>query len=315
MYHVKTFIEKVDADGVKASKTVVRVAAFVMNKLSKLCFDLPPFPHEIPDTPRDDLRGSAPSDAFGSRRSGQGQRGRGRGSMGNARGRGGVGSRGAGGSADQAGVSSSTTPAGSADEETQPSQTRPQRRRSVPRLTSRRGCVNTESGSQESSSTETDSSDEAEEPSKGVLNDAAVTSDQAASATASAEEALSATIASPNRPLLPLPPPNRPLLLLAVLMRMTPAPIPIRNRRAEWEPGMEVVAGLSIMIWTALSRRGGERWHQADIVCQLPEPLRRRHSFTHDAVFGHERHWRGIALSAESYDDGCWVLLQKRSAD
>eukprot|EP00965_Chrysotila_dentata_P262562 6214606-Pleurochrysis_carterae.AAC.1 len=101
MYHVKTFIERVDANGDKAFKTVVGVSlppqfgSVLHNAFTCLCF-----PTRYQTYTFGDLRGAASSGVFGSRWGGQGQRGRGRGSRGNARGRGGVGSRGAGGSAD-----------------------------------------------------------------------------------------------------------------------------------------------------------------------------------------------------------------------
>eukprot|EP00965_Chrysotila_dentata_P010788 350427-Pleurochrysis_carterae.AAC.1 len=40
------------------------------------------------------------------------------------------------------------------------------------------------------------------------------------------------------------------------------------------------------------------------------EQQSRAHSFTHDAIFGRERHPYGVILTAQSYEEGCWLLLQ-----
>lgn len=85
-----------------------------------------------------------------------------------------------------------------------------------------------------------------------------------------------------------------------------PAPIP---------PGFELVTPLSdgqqikhFMIWTRLD--GGQvKWHQGKVVKLLPP--NQRQGYTHDATFVESPGVRGVRLTKEAYDDGCWVVLKE----
>eukprot|EP00965_Chrysotila_dentata_P033155 1104610-Pleurochrysis_carterae.AAC.1 len=82
---------------------------------------------------------------------------------------------------------------------------------------------------------------------------------------------------------------------------------------------MSVEAGQHVLIWTSLPRRGraaAETWHKARIQRELTSRAGSSSAaFTHDAVFTTERHPRGIVLSAEAYEDGCWVLLEQLAGE
>eukprot|EP00965_Chrysotila_dentata_P216929 6189662-Pleurochrysis_carterae.AAC.1 len=112
-----------------------------------------------------------------------------------------------------------------------------------------------------------------------------------------------------------------------------PPSVPPGFAQEQWTPETRVEAGQHVLIWTSLHRRGRaavETWHKARIQCELTSRAgssstafthdavltTERHprgivaAFTHDAVLTTERHPRGNVLSAETYEGGCWVLLE-----
>ena len=76
--------------------------------------------------------------------------------------------------------------------------------------------------------------------------------------------------------------------------------------RVEWEGPEHNI--LHFLIWTSLDRRGAV-WHQGRVVKKLSKS---RGGYTHDAVLDGVplSQKRGVVLSQEGYDAGCWVLLE-----
>eukprot|EP00965_Chrysotila_dentata_P137130 4535682-Pleurochrysis_carterae.AAC.1 len=238
-YSVKTFVDKMEANGVPRAKTVVRVTYESIRKITEICSTLPPIPDEIPDTHL-----CAEPGAAAGQQSSRGTSGR----RAASRGRGGGRGHGGGGRArcGRTGVSL--------------------------------GAVG---GPQNDSSEEEESSEDSSDEEEG------------AASTTTAAQAEEQQSAEDNDDF--------------------PPPILPGFEQCAWDVSMRVAAGQSVMIWTALSRRGRsapETWHQARIQRELTARSGISASFTHAAGFATKRHPRGIVLSAESYEEGCWVLLK-----
>lgn len=68
-----------------------------------------------------------------------------------------------------------------------------------------------------------------------------------------------------------------------------------------WEPGKVIK---DFMIWTKLGR-DAPQWHRAKVTKVLAPNTTT--GYTHDARFADGI--RGVRLSQEAYDDGCWVTM------
>ena len=83
-------------------------------------------------------------------------------------------------------------------------------------------------------------------------------------------------------------------------------PMVLGFQHAEWEGPAQAI--VHFLIWTRVDR-GPAEWHQGRVTRKLTS---RRGGFTHDAVLdgGPLNQARGVILSEEVYDSGCWVLLE-----
>ena len=78
-----------------------------------------------------------------------------------------------------------------------------------------------------------------------------------------------------------------------------------------WEPGDNIT---NFMVWTQLQGEERRTWHAGEVTRTLARPTVRE-GFTHDVCLDGTTQRRGLALSADAYEAGVWVPLQRPLAE
>lgn len=84
-----------------------------------------------------------------------------------------------------------------------------------------------------------------------------------------------------------------------------PPQIPDGFELVEWSEGQAIK---HFLLWTSLDR-GEVQWHQGKVVKALAH---HRAGYTHDANFVDKPGVRGIRLTHDTYEEGCWVAMKER---